>query len=158
MAWLASVQETGAGWKGDCMFENILVAVDGSELSMDAARRAGDLARQMKAKVLRVVVVLESIPARVGNPNWERESDERLKEAQGVLQRACESVGDIPGLLHCELTEGPPAEAISSVARMRDCSLIVMASRGPDEIAELVLEGNGRRAGRDAPCPILVVR
>jgi nucleotide-binding universal stress UspA family protein len=37
------------------MFERILLAVDGSEHSLHAAREAGDLARAMKSEILWVV-------------------------------------------------------------------------------------------------------
>lgn len=140
------------------MFERMLLAVDGSENSMQAAGIAGDLARGMKSHVLRVVVVLDGVPALIGNPNWQRESDQRVKEAQGILGRAREAVGAIPGQLHCEVTEGPAAQAINSIAHMRESTVILMASWGPEEVAELILEGNAQRARGHGSCPILVMR
>ncbi len=140
------------------MFERMLLAVDGSTTSMDAARAAGELARQMKSEVLRVVVVLDGVPGHAGNLHSQQERNERLKEAQAMLRRACQVVGDIPGLVHCELTEGPAAQAINSIAHMRESTVILMASQDPEEVAELILEGNAQRARGHGSCPILLVR
>ena len=51
------------------MFETILLAVDGSEHGQHAAKTAGDLARAVKARDLRIVVAYEPIPAYLGEPN-----------------------------------------------------------------------------------------
>lgn len=140
------------------MFERILLAVDGSEHSMQAARIAGDLARGMQSEMLRVVVVLESISSQAGDANWQRAVDARLEHARSVLQKTREIVGSIPGMLQSEFTDGQCAEAISSVAKMRGSTIIVIASQSPEVAAELVLEGMNESALRRASCPVLIVR
>ena len=94
------------------MFEKILLAVDGSDHALRAAKFAGELARQMKSEKLRIVVSFEPIPPYLGEPNMQSAINARLEEAQGILRAAEQEVGSIPGEIHTELIEGSPAEAI----------------------------------------------
>jgi nucleotide-binding universal stress UspA family protein len=140
------------------MFEKTLLAVDGSEHSMRAAKEAGDLARAMKSDILRIVVAFDSIPRYLGEPNREQAIQARLKEANEILQKAQETVGKIPGELPTELIEGSPAEAIINVAKTRESSVIVMGSRGLSRIAELALGSTSHKVVSHASCPVLIVR
>ena len=140
------------------MFENILLAVDGSEHSIHSAREAGDLARTMKSDILRIVVAFDSIPPYLGEPNLQQAIDARMREANAILQKAQNAVGKIPGEIHTELIEGSPAEAIINVAKTRGSTVIVIGSRGMSTIAELVLGSTSHKVVSHAPCPVLVVR
>jgi len=140
------------------MFEKILLAVDGSEHSLHAAREAGDLARAMKSDILRIVVAFDGIPAYLGEPNREQAIEARMKAANLILQQAQDAVGKIPGEIHTELIEGSPAEAIIDVANTRGSTVIVMGSRGMSAIAELVLGSTSHKVVSHASCPVLIVR
>jgi len=140
------------------MFEKILLAVDGSEHSLHAAKEAGDLARAMKSEILRIVVAFDGIPPYLGEPNLQQAIDARMKEANMILQKAQDTVGKIPGEIHTELIEGSPAEAIISVAKTREATVIVMGSRGLSAIAGLVLGSTSHKVVSHATCPVLIVR
>jgi len=140
------------------MFERILLAVDGSEHSYHAARMAADLARAMKSEKLRIVVAYDRIPPYLGEPNLQNAIDARLIEAQEILQKAVETVGETPADVHTELIEGDPAEAIIEVAKTRNSSVIVMGSRGLGRLAGLVLGSTSQKVVSLAPCPVLIVR
>ena len=85
------------------MFERILLAIDGSEHSYKSARTAADLAHAMKSEKLRIVVAFDKIPPFLGEPNLQRAIDSRLAEAQEILKKAVEIVGDVPAEVHTEL-------------------------------------------------------
>lgn len=140
------------------MFKNILLAVDGSEHGLRAARMAGDLARSLQAEDLYVVAAYEPIPPYIGDPYLQTAIDARLKESQTLLQKAVEAVGKIPGKLHSELIEGPAAESIIEVARTRKSGVIVMGARGLGRIAAAVLGSTSQKVVSHAPCPVLIVR
>ncbi|MEW6030977.1 MAG: universal stress protein [Chloroflexota bacterium] len=140
------------------MFNKILLAVDGSEHALHAARMAGDLARAMKSDILRIVVVFDRIPPYLGEPNLQHVIDARMREAQAILQAAQEAVGEIPGEIHTELIEGSPAEAIIDVATTRASHVIVIGSRGLGRIAGAVLGSTSHKVLAHAPCPVLIVR
>ncbi len=140
------------------MFERILLAVDGSEHSIRAAKEAGDLARALKSRIVRIVIAFDSIPGYLGEPNRQQAIDARLKEANAILGKARKAVGKIPGEIQVELIEGSPAEAIISVARTRKSNVIVMGSRGLSTMAELVLGSTSHKVVSHAPCPVIIMR
>jgi nucleotide-binding universal stress UspA family protein len=140
------------------MFNHILLGVDGSEHALRAAKTAADLARNMKSEILRIVVAYDSVPPYLGEPNMQTAISARMKEAEKVLQRAVEIVGEIPGEVHTETLEGPPAEAILDVANTRNCDLIVIGSRGLGRLTGLLLGSQSQKVVQHAPCPVLIVR
>lgn len=140
------------------MFEKILVAVDGSEHGLRAARMAGDLARTVKAGELRIVVAYDPIPPYLGEPNLQKAIDARLDEANTILHAAMQAVGEVPASVRTELIEGPAAEAIIRVATTHQSDVIVMGSRGRSGLAGLVLGSTSQKVVSHAPCPVLIVR
>ena len=140
------------------MFKHILLAVDGSDHAMRAAKVASEMARCVKAVELRVVVAYDPIPPYLGEPNLQGAINARLDDAQDVLQKAVNAVGEIPGEIHTELIEGNSAEAIIEVAKTRKSDVIVMGSRGLGRLAGLVLGSTSQKVVSHAPCPVLIVR
>ena len=140
------------------MFKNILLGVDGSEHALHAAKTAADLARSMNSKILRVVVAFEAVPPYLGEPNLQSAISARMKEAETILAEAMKTIGEIPGEIHTEILEGPPAEAILDVADTRKSDLIVMGSRGLGRLAGALLGSQSQKVVRHATCPVLIVR
>ena len=139
------------------MFERILLAVDGSEHAVHAAKIAADMARGMKSE-LRVIVTYDPIPPFLGEPNLQDAINARLDDANDILKKAVEAMGDVPGEIHTEVLEGDAAEAIIDVAKTRKSDLIVMGSRGLGRLAGLVLGSTSQKVVSHAPCPVLIVR
>jgi nucleotide-binding universal stress UspA family protein len=140
------------------MFEQILLAVDGSEHALKAAKLAGDLARAVNSAHLRIVIAYDRIPPYLGEPNFQHIIDTRLREANESLDKARTAVGKVPAVVHTELIEGEPAEAIINVAAMQKSSVIVMGSRGFGQLLGLVLGSTSQKVVSHAPCPVLIAR
>ena len=140
------------------MFENILLAVDGSEYSLHAARVASDLAQAMKSQALRIVVAFEPIPVHLGEPYMQEAINARLREAEAIVQKAAETVGTISAEIHTETIEGNPAEVILEVAKTHNSNVVVMGSRGLGRLAGLLLGSTSQKVVSHAPCPVLIVR
>jgi nucleotide-binding universal stress UspA family protein len=140
------------------VFNNILLGVDGSEHALRAAQTAGDLARAMKSKTLRVVVAFEFIPPYLGEPNLQTVIAARMNDAENILQNALKALGEIPGEVHTEVLEGSPAEAILDVASTRQNDLIVMGSRGLGQLSGLLLGSQSQKVVQHAKCPVLIVK
>jgi nucleotide-binding universal stress UspA family protein len=139
------------------MFKNILLAVDGSEHALKAARLAGEMARLTKAN-LWVITSFEPIPAYLGEPNLSQVIAARTLEADSTLKNALEQVGDISGELKSEVLEGPAAEAILNVASVREIDLIVMGTRGLGRLAGALLGSQSQKVMSHATCPVLLAR
>ena len=78
------------------MFDNILLAVDGSEHGLHAAKVAGDLARATKAQTLRMIVVYDPLPSNLGEPNLSQAIASRQQEAQDIVDQTTKEVGKFP--------------------------------------------------------------
>ena len=140
------------------MFEKVLLAVDGSDHALNAARTAAELARTMNAKEFRIVVAYDFIPPYLGEPNMQYAIDARMEEAKSILESAVKAVGKLPCEIHTELIEGSAAEAIIDVATTCKCDLIVMGSRGLGTLAGLLLGSTSQKVVAHAPCPVLIIR
>jgi nucleotide-binding universal stress UspA family protein len=140
------------------MFNHILLGVDGSEHASHAAETAAELARSMKSNILRIVVAYDPVPSYLGEPNMQTAISARMEEAEMILKKAMDAVGKIPGEIHTEILEGPPAEAILDVANTRASDLIVMGSRGLGRLSGALLGSQSQKVVQHAPCPVLIVR
>jgi nucleotide-binding universal stress UspA family protein len=140
------------------MFEKVLLAVDGSDHALNAARTAGELVRIMQSKMLRVVVAYDPIPSYLGEPNLQQAINARLEAANAILEAAVQAVGEVPIAVHTELIEGSPAEAIIDVASTRESDVIIMGSRGLGRLAGAVLGSTSQKVVAHASCPVLIVR
>jgi len=140
------------------MIDKILLAVDGSDHALHAARIAADMARGMKPKELRIVVAYDVIPGYLGEPNMQAAIDSRKAEAQEILNAAIREVGVVPCEIHTEILEGDPGEAIIDVANTRNSEIIIMGSRGLGRLAGLLLGSTSQKVVAHASCPVLIVR
>ncbi len=140
------------------MFDKILLAVDGSDHALHAARIASEMARGMKPTEFRIVVSYDAIPLYLGEPNMQYAIDNRKKDAEEILSKALKEVGELPCEIHTELLEGDPATAIIDVATVRKSEIIIMGSRGLGRLAGLVLGSTSQKVVAHAPCPVLIVR
>jgi nucleotide-binding universal stress UspA family protein len=140
------------------MFDNILLAVDGSGHALHAARVAGSLANAMNAKTLRMVVAYAPIPPYLGEPNLQDAINARLMESQEILQKALEALEKVSAEVFTDQIEGDAAESIIDVARTHESDLIVMGSRGLGRLAGMLLGSTSQKVVAHAPCPVLIVR
>lgn len=140
------------------MFDQILLAVDGSEHALHAAEVAGDLARAVQAKELQIVVAYEPVPAYLGEPNLQNTISSRVNEAQEILQAAERLIGTVTAEIHSEVLEGQIADTIIEAAKARNSDMIVMGSRGLGRFAGALLGSNSQTVISEAPCPVLIVK
>lgn len=140
------------------MFDNILLAVDGSDHALHAAHVAASLANAMNAKTLRVVVAYASIPPYLGEPNLQGAINARLMESQEILRKVVETLGAVSAEVFTDPVEGDAAESIIDVARTHQNDLIVMGSRGLGRLAGMLLGSTSQKVVAHAPCPVLIVR
>ena len=139
------------------MFKNILLAFDGSDHAIKAARLAKELAECNQAE-LWLVVAYDPLPAYLGEPYIDINMADRLKFAEEILQSGLRELGELSHPLKTEVIEGPPAEAILKVARTRKVDLIVMGTRGLGQFVGLLVGSQSQKVVSHADCPVLLVR
>ena len=138
------------------MFPRILFAHDGGMLAERALVYLEHIARLEKAEV--IVLHVYQVPERYSATEG---YEELCMRYESVAQ---EIVDDVVDTLHerdvsargCALA-GAAVSLILEIAKQEDISLIVIGSRGPSSMAELMLGSVSLDVLRHAHCPVLVV-
>lgn len=137
--------------------KRILVPVDGSDHSMNAAKYAVDLARMSGAEIF-LTHCHKPFPGFLGEPYYQKAVNKIMKDADQLLD-PFRKLFDEKGVPYVErIMEGPPREAVPNVARHEKCDLIIIGSRGLSDLEGLFLGSVTHRVLRVAPCPVMVIR
>ena len=139
-----------------------LLAVDGSDQSLDAARAFEALTPAESLKVLHVVSV-PGIPYPAIGVNVAKDlamTVERAMKEEGerVLDQAESLLPLHSGAVSKQLEMGTPAESILKVAQDDNVDLVVMGARGLGRIQEQIFGSVSHRVMTHAPCSTLLVK
>ena len=138
------------------MFNNILLAVDGSEYSHRAIEYAKSLTERYEAN-LWLVHIFSNTSDLLGYQDFEKLYAKRKSAGQAVLDSAKKILGSTTFKVHEELLEGSEAEAILTVAENRQADLIVMGTRGFGAVKGLLVGSVSRKVIHLSTCPVMVV-
>jgi nucleotide-binding universal stress UspA family protein len=145
------------------MFENVLIATDGSKHSERAARVGVDLAKTYGGKVIAVYVGQRTI-APVGGLSpqdidqitsgmWNAIKDEGNTAIQYVSDLAQKSNVQVEK----KFIEGHPASEILKIAEQIPVSVIVMGSIGKTGLSKFLLGSVAEKVVRNSKVPVLIV-
>jgi nucleotide-binding universal stress UspA family protein len=138
------------------MFNNIVLALDGSEYSNKALTCAKSMAERFEA-TLWVVHVFRNPSDFLGYTDYEKLYARRKGAAQTVLDEARQKFGTTTFIVNEELHEGLEAESILKVAESRKADLIVMGTRGLGAVKGFLVGSVSRKVIHYASCPVMVV-
>jgi len=141
----------------------VLVATDGSDLSIDAAHRAFELLGALRD--VTVLAVLTEVPgddaggfeSSTQSPleerqQWENESS----AAQGAIRATVEALGGVDVVTRVEVGDAGPM--IVWVAEQIGADVVVVGSHGRGALKRLVSGSVSEHVVHHSPCPVLVVR
>jgi len=143
---------------------HVLVATDGSDASLAAARGGCTLLRDVGEVTLLTVLThgtpgddAGGIEGPVLTPDeqeawWTRE----LADAHEQLDRTEPALCAVP--VHEVIEEGEAAAVICKAAADRGADVIVVGSHGRTGVRRLFLGSVSEHVVRHAPCPVLVIR
>jgi nucleotide-binding universal stress UspA family protein len=148
------------------MYERILVATDGSDLSELAVNSAIDLALLARAELIAVKVVHQVHASYIEGALLLSETDaSRLRDqADSEAQRVVDAVkarADAKGVKSARaivMNSDVISEAIIEAARLHHCDLIVMASHGRSGIKRLLMGSETLHVLTHSHMPVLVLR
>ena len=140
----------------------VLLAVDGSDQSLDAVRAVECLAPAHPMTVLYVLNLPRLAYPTLG-PNLDKELsmnvEEAMKEeAESITDRAVSLLPPHHGTTQKRIVEGRPAETILAVAEDIQADMIVMGARGVGQVQEHVIGSVSHRVMTHSSCPVLVVK
>jgi nucleotide-binding universal stress UspA family protein len=150
------------------MYKNILLPIDGSQLSLRAARHGIELAKALSARVTVIIVTtpwatqFAREPAVVvpGVVVPQTEYDLRTEQAACSCLRVVTDEARSAGVPSkaLRLRHRDPYVAILDAARREGCDLIVMASHGRRGLTELLLGSETVKVLTHTEIPVLVYR
>jgi nucleotide-binding universal stress UspA family protein len=138
------------------VFARILFAHDGGMLAERALIYLEHVARVEKAEV--IVLHAYDLPERYSaTDGFEALRDQYELVAQEIVEDAVTHLQERGLSARGLALSGDSARVILATAAQEDASLIVIGSRGPSSMADLVLGSVSLEVLRHAHCPVLVV-
>jgi nucleotide-binding universal stress UspA family protein len=140
---------------------HVLIATDGSQLSVDAARRGVALIAQPTAVTL--LAVITEVPGDDAGgfegSVYSPEEAEKLWEAEqrAAMEELHRTAAALTGRdVDFRVEVGDPAATICRVAEELPADVIVMGSHGRTGVKRMLLGSVSEHVVRHAPCPVLV--
>ena len=148
---------------------HVLIATDGSEQSLKAARYLRSLldpASLDRVSVIAVVRPLAAVPFASDFGEEEHVVQEVgdaggysfQRAAQEAVERVAEELRSITANVDTIVRSGAPADQIIRAADDLEADLIVVGGRGKGAVEAIVLGSVAYRVLHHAPCPVLVTR
>jgi nucleotide-binding universal stress UspA family protein len=147
-------------------FSKVLVAIDGSEASLDAANYAIDVAKKYNAHLNALTVIDLSKPryltaSFIAAPTYGlRELEELKQSAQKWLDKVNALAAENNIRLTSQIVEDSvsPANSIINYAENEHIDLIVVGTRGRSSFKRLLLGSVASKVVTYASCPVMVVK
>jgi nucleotide-binding universal stress UspA family protein len=146
------------------MYQNILIATDGSILAEKAVKHGLELAKGIGAKVTALIVEAPFSLYSVPESRIQRMSEAFAQHAEHVKQHATQVLSHVAVMakdsgVRCDTLQvehDHPYEAIIATANERGCDLIVMASHGRSGLTALLLGSVTNKVLTHTKLPVLV--
>lgn len=148
------------------MFTHVLTPVDGSELSLSAARHGIELAKLCNAKLTALMVSPsyrrahdEGFAAPAVKEMRERWEEQVLERAQSVLDMICTESGAAG--IRCNSVHvfgDAPYAVIIDTAKNNGCDVVVMGSHGYGGFKQFILGSETARVLSHSTIPVVVYR
>lgn len=139
-------------------YENILVAVDGSEQSYDAVREAINISKRNRAR-LKVLYVLNNklanIPVHMDTITLYKSVQEH---ADFVVEQIHRRIDDKEYDFEIVRLTGTPKREIVSFSKENNIDLIIIGSTGLDAIDRFIVGSTTQYVVSHAPCNVIVVK
>lgn len=139
------------------MYKSILLAIDGSDHSIRAAKEAANIASLVPDSIVTIVFVADHANAKndVLHSGSSYELDlKRRKKLQPVEELlSAESIQYRVEILH-----GIPGPTIVEYANKENFDILIIGSRGLNSLQEMVLGSVSHKVVKRAHCPVLIVK
>ncbi len=143
-----------------------LIATDGSEVSLDAARRGVQLLSPTRVTLLSVADTSIAVDSGAGGfegnllspAESDAARDSLLEEGRDELSITLDAIGLDPAIVEHRLLEGSPGHMICQVAGEVGPDVVVVGSHGRGFFKRVVIGSVSDHVVRHCPVPVLVVR
>ncbi|WP_330949422.1 universal stress protein [Virgibacillus sp. MG-45] len=138
------------------MYENILLATDGSEHSIRAAEHAFNLATLYSNTKVTIIYVISDASAKEDViHNWGKDMKQIRKEKLLLIEQKARHAR-----IEYEIVflHGEPGPTIVQYANEKVFNLVVVGSRGLNTLQEMVLGSVSHKVAKHVHCPVLIIK
>jgi nucleotide-binding universal stress UspA family protein len=143
-----------------------LIATDGSEVSLDAARKAVSLLSPTKVTLLSVADTSIADDSGAGGfegnllspAESERARTTILSEGEDEVSTTLHAIGADPSIVDHRVVEGSPGPMICIVADDIDADVVVVGSHGRGFFKRIVIGSVSEHVARNCSKPVLIIR
>lgn len=139
------------------MYKTILLAADGSDNSLRAAREAVYIASRETGSEVTIMYVIDHNEA--GSEDIHRDAS---PEVEMVRQKKIQPIIDLlekeKVFYKVEMIYGIPSRVVTEYANERNVDLLVMGKRGLNPMQEMVLGSVSRSVVNKVDAPVLIVK
>lgn len=140
-------------------YPNILIPVDGSEHSMFACKLAVKLAKDIPGQeTMHLVHCFPPIPGIIGGSGKEELVEEHKKEAEAIFAPYKKLFEDEGFPCKTYVLFGDIGQSIAQAAEDYNCDLIIMGTRGMNELKSLILGNVSHDVLQYAKVPVLLAK
>jgi len=144
------------------MFSRILVAVDGSPAAERALDCAVELAKSHAAKLIILHVMLQQVyPVTHSHAGVLAPTvfvSEMPAEGENIIKKADQYASGKGVEYQCKMVQGVPADEIVKCASTDRADLVIMGSRGLNEVRSFLFGSVSDRVSHRIKCPTLIVK
>ncbi|SEO70669.1 Nucleotide-binding universal stress protein, UspA family [Amphibacillus marinus] len=139
------------------MFNQILLASDGSEYAIRACEKAVALAEGNSSAKVTVLYVVDGSTSRLdATQHWNAEDiDKSRKEKLAICERKLEQAAIT---YEIKILHGDPGPTIIEYANEHNVDICVIGSRGLNGLQEMVLGSVSHKVAKRANCPVMIVK
>ncbi len=139
------------------MYTQLLVAVDGSENSLRAAKETAKLASLAQDCTVEIVSVVDY--SKIESEVIYSESLEKLNAERRKQLIAAEQIfQDYNVICSVKILNGLPGPTIVAHANKNKFDMLIIGSRGLNMFQEMVLGSVSHKVAKRANCPVLIVK
>jgi nucleotide-binding universal stress UspA family protein len=139
----------------------ILIAFDGSDHALHAARFAITLANDLRDRVTFVIACAVPPPGawQILPYNTQEELQQKFEETGRAIVAPLVAVMNEAGAAHAvHLGKDSPAECIARLVREQRCDMVVMGAHDPEHVNDLIRGSVVNRVLRLVDVPVIVVK
>jgi len=142
------------------LFQRILIPIDGSQLSLEAAKQGVYIARKLESKVVFLYVIdvrmIQTSSLTGTDPSILKT---RLRNvAERYLNEAAKLAEEENVTFQNQIREGLPAEDILKEIEEEKIDLVIMGSKGMSGAHRVIIGSTAEEVVRWSPCPVLIVK
>ena len=139
------------------MYQHILLAADGSENSLRAAKEAVNIAKGNAQSTVTVIFVIDMVKVKTevlhanSNESLYMERRQKLVPIEQLLKEQQVSY-------KVEMIHGDPGPEIIKYANSQNIDLVIIGSRGLNSLQEMVLGSVSHKVMKRVQCPAMIVK